>query len=88
VKVFGALHLFCGIGGGALGMQDARGEYRGLPGGFRTLAGIDVDPEACRDFARITGASAACLDLFSREDFAAFHGREYLELPWNVPIHP
>ncbi|MDH7578498.1 MAG: DNA cytosine methyltransferase [Bacillota bacterium] len=70
------LHLFCGIGGTALGFQQAVSEYKGMVGRFRTLAGIDVDPEACTDFEMLTGARAVQLDLFSREDYVAFHGHE------------
>lgn len=33
------LHLFCGIGGAAVGFQRARAEYKGLLGAFETLAG-------------------------------------------------
>lgn len=73
---FGVLHLFCGIGGAALGMQEAEAEWRGIHGTFYTLAGIDCDPEACRDFETLTGAPAVQMDLFSREDYRAFHGHE------------
>lgn len=71
---FTDFHLFCGSGGAALGFQDAREEYRGLVGRFRTLAGVDVDPKACEDFRRLTGAPAVEMDLFSREGYEAFHG--------------
>ena len=70
------LHLFCGIGGYALGMQQAVEEYRGMVGQFRTLAGIDCDPDACADFEALTGAPAVQMDLFSREDYVLFHGKE------------
>lgn len=70
------LHLFAGIGGGALGFQQAISEYKGVVGRFKTLAGIDVDPEACEDFEKLTGAPAVQMDLFSREDYIAFHGQE------------
>jgi site-specific DNA-cytosine methylase len=69
-------HLFAGIGGGALGFQQALTEYRGLTGRFRTLGGVDVDPDICRDFERIAGAPCHAMDLFSRADYAAFHGHE------------
>ena len=64
-RTFTCLHLFAGIGGGALGFQQARGQWAGLQGRFRTLAGIDVDPAACRDFARTprlagSGKAACC----------------------------
>ncbi|MGI6550146.1 MAG: DNA cytosine methyltransferase [Syntrophomonadales bacterium] len=70
------LHLFSGIGGAALGFQEAKAEYKGLLGSFRTLAGIDCDPEACRDFETITGAPAVEMDLFSRKDYIEFHGKQ------------
>lgn len=70
------LHLFAGIGGAALGFLNARAEYRGMVGRFRTLAGIDCDPEACHDFENLTGAPAVCMDLFSRDQYISFHGQE------------
>jgi site-specific DNA-cytosine methylase len=73
---FTSLHLFCGIGGGALGFQNAREEWRGVVGQIETLAGIDCDPEACADFERITGAPAVQMDLFSRQQYIDFHGQE------------
>ncbi len=76
MKTYKVLHLFAGIGGAAAGFQEARQEYRGMAGQFRTLAGIDCDPEACQDFEALTGASAVQMDLFSRDDYIAFHGQE------------
>lgn len=73
---FTVLHLFSGIGGAALGFQQAAQEYRGMVGRFRTLAGIDCDPEACRDFEALTGVPAVEMDLFTRDDYVAFHGHE------------
>jgi len=73
-KEFTVVHLFAGIGGAALGFQQAREEYKGLVGRFRTLVGIDVDPEACADFEALTGAPAVEMDLFARSDYEAFHG--------------
>jgi hypothetical protein len=37
---FKALYLFAGIGGGALGFQQAREEWKGVVGTVETLAGI------------------------------------------------
>lgn len=71
-----ALHLFCGIGGGALGFQQAREEWKGVVGTIETLAGIDCDPEACADFEMLTGAPAIQMDLFSRQQYIDFHGQE------------
>lgn len=49
-----ALHLFCGLGGGALGFQRA---------GFETLLGVDLDAAACADFETLTGAPALVADM-------------------------
>jgi site-specific DNA-cytosine methylase len=74
LKKFKVLHLCCGLGGAALGFQKARGEYKGAVGMFETLAGIDVDPLACQDFAMLTGAPAVQMDFFTREQHIAFFG--------------
>ncbi len=76
MKEYKILHLFAGIGGGSLGFQQAVGEWKGLKGQFRTLAGIDVDPQACEDYEYITGGKAVCMDLFERRDYVDFHGHE------------
>lgn len=74
---FTVAHLFCGIGGGALGFQRAQETYWGLEGHYRTLGGIDADPQACQDFTRLTGGRPAhVMDLFARDDYTAFHGHE------------
>lgn len=74
-KTYTVAHLFAGIGGGALGFQQAQAEFRGVTGRFRTLFGADCDPLACEDFERLTGAQAVQMDLFSREDYEAWHGK-------------
>jgi len=73
---FGVLHLFSGLGGGALGFQRATAKWQGSHARFATLGGVDVDPDACRDFEMLTGVPATCMDLFSRDDYTAFHGHE------------
>ncbi|SFR07132.1 DNA cytosine methyltransferase [Desulfoscipio geothermicus] len=73
---FKILHIFCGLGGAALGFQRARAEWRGIRGCFRTIAGIDCDSEACEDFQNLTGAPAIHMDLFERRDYIAYHGKE------------
>ena len=75
-QTYTVLHLFGGLGGAALGMQNAVTEYRGVKANFLTLGGIDCDPEACNDFEALTGAPAFKMDLFSREDYIAFRGSE------------
>lgn len=77
-----ALQLFCGIGGGSLGFKLATHEYKGINGRFRNLAGIDCDPNCCRDYERITGDKAVQMDLFDRNQYRAFWGKEPPE-EWN-----
>lgn len=69
-------HLFCGLGGGAAGFNDARPAVGSMQGVFRCLGGIDVDPAGIADFERLTGVRGTVLDLFDREQYAAFHGRQ------------
>jgi site-specific DNA-cytosine methylase len=76
MKEYTVLHLFGGLGGFAIGFKKAIEEYRGMVGRFRNLAGIDCVREACEDFRNLTGAPAAEIDLFTREDYIAFHGKE------------
>ena len=62
-RVYTVLHLFCGLGGGALGFQGARASWRGLDARFETVLGIDSDPAACRDFEALTGSPSLRSDL-------------------------
>ena len=73
--VYKVAHLFCGIGGGSLGFTSAEEEHRGVTGQFKSLVGIDADEQICKDYERITGSRAACVDLFSREQYIKFHGQ-------------
>lgn len=69
-------HLFCGLGGGAKGFNQASPRVGSMVGKFRCIGGIDVDAPAIRDFERLTGTRGTVLDLFDREQFVAFHGME------------
>jgi len=69
-------HLFCGLGGGARGFNRATARVGTLEADFRCLGGIDVDAAAIKDFSRLAGVPGTCLDLFDREQYAAFHGHE------------
>ncbi|MBZ0073642.1 DNA cytosine methyltransferase [Bordetella hinzii] len=69
-------HLFSGAGVGAAGMQDARPEIPGLAGRMVCLGGIDVDAAGAADFHRFTGVRCTVRDLFSRQQYTAFHGHE------------
>ncbi len=69
-------HLFCGLGGGAKGFNAARPVVGNMVGRWRCLGGIDVDPAGIRDFQRLSGVPGTVLDMFDREQYRAFHGRD------------
>lgn len=69
-------HLFCGSGGGAKGFNKARPDIGSAYARFRCLGGIDNDPGAIIDFERLSGVRGTLLDMFDREQYIAFHGRE------------
>ncbi|WP_257765372.1 DNA cytosine methyltransferase [Burkholderia glumae] len=41
---------------------------------WRCIGGIDNDPAAARDFRRLVGTDCTVMDLFTREQYTAFHG--------------
>lgn len=69
-------HIFCGLGGGAKGFNKGTARVGNLRARFECIGGIDVDPAAIRDFSRIAGVPGTCMDLFNREQFTAFYGKE------------
>lgn len=68
-------HLFCGIGGGAIGFNRGSARVGITRAKSVCVGGIDVDPASCRDFETHVGVKATCLDLFTLEQYEAFHGR-------------
>src|SRR5690606_28363722 len=64
MKRYTALFGFCGIGGGAIGFQAARAHLLGEDATIESLGGVDVDPASCRDFERLTGSPALCVDVW------------------------
>ena len=73
-RVFRVAHLFCGIGAGAKGFNDANPRVGGVSARFECAGGIDVDAGAIRNFERITGCPGTVMDLFDREQYTEFHG--------------
>ncbi len=73
---FSHAHLFCGLGGGAAGFNEARPDIGGVSANFRCIGGIDVDSSAIADFNRIAGIPGTVLDLFDRDQYRDFHGCE------------
>lgn len=75
-RVIRHAHLFCGIGAGAQGFNLAKARVGNVVARFVCSGGIDVDPGAIRNFDKLTGAKGTVLDLASRDQYVAFHGRE------------
>lgn len=69
-------HLFCGLGGGAAGFNRGEARVGSLEACFRCIGGVDNDPAAIRDFSQLAGVPGTVLDLFTREQYRAWHGVE------------
>lgn len=69
-------HLFCGLGAGARGFNMAKARVGSVNAKFVCTGGIDVDAGAIRNFDKLTRVKGTVLDLFSREQYIAFHGQE------------
>lgn len=69
-------HFCCGIGGAAKGFNKASPRVGAMTGRFRCLGGVDVSPSAIRDFDRLVGVRGTVMDLFTRGQYIAFHGKE------------
>lgn len=69
-------HLFCGLGGGAKGFNQARPRVGNMVAQFRCIGGIDVDAASIRDFGRLAGVPGTVLDLFDHDQYRDFHCAE------------
>lgn len=70
-------HFCCGLGGGKKGFNKARPQVGSVAAVFRCIGGIDNDPAAIHDFdAAGPGRPGTVMDLFTREQYTAFHGKE------------
>ncbi|OBS07855.1 hypothetical protein [Acidihalobacter prosperus] len=69
-------HLFCGLGGGAKGFNQATPRVGNLEGRWRCIGGVDVDPAAIADFEHAAGVKGTVLDMFDRDQYIAFHDCE------------
>ncbi|HGY3213633.1 TPA: DNA cytosine methyltransferase [Pseudomonas aeruginosa] len=69
-------HFCCGLGGGAAGFNRARPWVGNVEAEWVCLGGIDVDPAGLRDFERLAGVPGTLLDLFTRDQYVRFHGKE------------
>lgn len=63
VHEYTSFSAFCGLGGFTLGTLGARARIFGRDMRFRSVGGIDINPEACADFEYLTGSPALCADF-------------------------
>lgn len=68
-------HFFCGIGMGAAGFNEGTARLGNLEARLRCIGGIDVDKDAIANFDRFAGVKGTCMDLFTLEQYIAFHGK-------------
>lgn len=73
---FRDFHMFGALGGGAKGFKAARFRVGAMQGRFRCIGSVDVDMAANRDFQKLVGKAATHLDMFDREQYIAFWGKE------------
>lgn len=69
-------HMCGGLAGAAKGFNRGQARVGNLTIKARCIGGIDVDPGACRDFTHAAGVAATCMDLFDRDQYVAFHGKQ------------
>ncbi|HCF3552790.1 TPA: DNA cytosine methyltransferase [Pseudomonas aeruginosa] len=69
-------HFCCGLGGGAKGFNRSRPRVGNVEAQWECLGGIDVDAGVLRDFAKLAGVPGTQLDLFTRDQYIRFHGKE------------
>ena len=69
-------HVFCGLGGAAKGFNRGSARAGSLTARFRCIGGVDVDAAAIRDFGKAAGVAGTVADLFSRDQYRAFHKAE------------
>lgn len=66
--------LFGAIGAGAKGFMRGSARVGNLVARPRCIGSVDVDAAANRDFKQLVGVEATTLDMFSLEQYLAFHG--------------
>ncbi|WP_407059212.1 DNA cytosine methyltransferase (plasmid) [Ralstonia syzygii subsp. celebesensis] len=70
---------FCsGLGGGAKGFKKAMSQVGAKTATWKCIGGIDNDAAAARDFRQLVGVPCTVMDLFTRQQYIAFHGTEPL----------
>ncbi len=69
-------HFCCGLGGGAKGFNKAKPIVGNIQAEWQCIGGVDVDPAGLADFERLSGVKGTLLDLFTRDQYIRFHGKE------------
>ncbi|WP_029046223.1 DNA cytosine methyltransferase [Cupriavidus sp. amp6] len=75
-RSYNCFTMCSGLGGGAKGFRRAVSRVRNMKASWRCIGGIDNDPAAARDFQRLVGTPCTVMDLFTRQQYTAFHGNE------------
>lgn len=65
--------VFCGLGGMVLGYHRARTQMAGHEGRFETVLALDAWDVAAESCHRMTGIKVTLADLFTREQYTAYH---------------
>ncbi|MCM8743587.1 DNA cytosine methyltransferase [Pseudomonas koreensis] len=69
-------HFCCGLGGGAKGFNRAKPIVGNVQAEWQCIGGIDIDAAGLADFERLSGVKGTLLDLFTRDQYIRFHGKE------------
>lgn len=69
-------HMCCGSGAGAKGFNMSNPRVGNLVGDWICLGGVDVDLDGLQDFEKLTGVKGTQMDLFTRDQYTRFHGKE------------
>ncbi|UPF02921.1 DNA cytosine methyltransferase [Pseudomonas mosselii] len=69
-------HMCCGLGGGAKGFNRSKPVVGNLQADWQCIGGVDVDPAGLADFERLSGVKGTLIDLFTRDQYIRFHGKE------------
>jgi len=69
-------HFCCGLGGGAKGFNKSKPIVGNIQAEWRCIGGIDIDAAGLADFERLSGVKGTLLDLFTRDQYIRFHGKE------------
>jgi site-specific DNA-cytosine methylase len=76
IRIYRHGHIFCGLGGGARGFNRGHARVGNVEARLECAGGIDSDAAALKDFERLAGVPGTHMDLFSRDQYIAFHGHE------------